>query len=131
MENIHLWLTPVTVISAVGLLILSTTTRYIDAINSAKSYFGDKDHPEYGRSQFLRAKHIRNALSILYGAVALLSGTIFFAGMADIMASPAVATILVVGTCAAVFLITIAIIILIYETQTSLRILDKTVYPSD
>lgn len=124
MDNLHLWLTPFGMVGSIGLLILSTTSRYIDAINSVETYHDDPNHREYCADQYRRARQIRNALTLLYVAVSMASGTVFVAGIVDLWGSDFTQYVLVIGTCVTIAIVIVASTILIRETALSLKILD-------
>jgi len=131
MDNLHLWLTPFGMVGSIGLLILSTTSRYIDAIKSVETYHDNPSYREYCADQYQRAKQIRNALTILYIAVSMASGTVFVAGVIDLWGSDLTQYVLVFGTCATIAIVIVASAILVRETTLSLKILDMMLARED
>jgi len=120
-------LIPITILPAVGLLILSTSSTFIH-VNDVISKFTKeecKEHKIKVRRELKRANYLRNSLICFYVSIALfLLGTIL-TYLSLSFASNYSQAILEISICIGVFFIFIAVFNLIAESVLNYRLLES------
>ena len=122
------WVTPLLILSGVGLLIMSTSARYEALHAEVHALLHDESSAAGACAKhcLVRARVLRTALVALYASAALLSSSGLVAAVAVGLgyAAPLVAwTLMVLGVAAIVF----AALVLTRESVVSLRIVEAHV----
>ncbi len=77
-----IWLAPISLLPAVGLLILSTSTRYLNVVSDIQALNEKECETQHAQQELKRALLFRNALVSLYVSVCFLSTSALLGGMA-------------------------------------------------
>ncbi len=123
---------PVLLLPGVALLVMSTSLRmgqlHDEVIRVSESRFAE-ERALAGRMVLLRGRTFRDALRLLYAAVALLAAANLAGGLASLL--PSVAPVALALTALAIASVIAAACLLIVESSRSLRALEARVAQVD